>query len=276
MGISRSTYYYRPKNNLEKKKRDADIADVIEAIAYQYPCYGYRRITAALKRKKMAVNHKKVLKMMKKMNIQCRKAKRFVSTTNSNHRLRTYPNLAKDLVVDRIDKLWCADITYIRILTAFVYLAAIIDAFSRRIVGYAIGRTLATALPLEALKMAIGDRNTDDLIHHSDKGIQYCSHDYINLLNANGILVSMSAKGNPYENAFIESFFKTLKAEEVYLWEYETYRDAVERIPYFIEDTYNSKRLHSSLGYMPPEEFEHIFIEKISCKVYSELRQVSV
>ena len=149
MGISRSTYYYRPKRDLEKKKRDADIADVIEAIAYQYPCYGYRRITAALKRKKMAVNHKKVLKMMKKMNIQCRKAKRFVSTTNSNHRLRTYPNLAKGLVVDRIDKLWCADITYIRILTAFVYLAAIIDAFSRRIVGYAIGRTLATALPLE-------------------------------------------------------------------------------------------------------------------------------
>jgi len=276
MGISRSIYYYRPKRNLLKKKRDADIADLIEKIAYQYPYYGYRRITAALRRKKMVVNHKKVLKIMKKMGIQCRKKKRFVATTNSKHNLKVYPNLAKDLVVDRTNKLWCADITYIRILTAFVYLAAIIDAFSRKIVGYALGRTLAAKLPLEALKMAIGGRNTDNLIHHSDKGIQYCSHDYIDLLNANGILVSMSAKGSPYDNAFIESFFKTLKAEEVYLWEYETYADVIDRVPYFIEDVYNSKRLHSSIGYLPPEEFEDIFIEKNSCNVYSELRQVGV
>ena len=190
--------------------------------------------------------------------------------------LKVYPNLVKDLVLERPDRLWCADITYIRILTGFVYLAAIIDAFSRKIVGYAIGRTLAAKLPMEALKMAIRSRNTDSLIHHSDKGIQYCSHDYIDLLNANDILVSMSAKGSPYDNAFIESFFKSLKAEEVYLWEYETYSDVTDRIPYFIEDVYNSKRLHSSLGYMPPEEFEHIFIEKNSCNVYSELRQVSV
>jgi len=276
MGISRSTYYYRPKKNLGKKKRDADIADVIEKIAYQYPYYGYRRVTAALKRKKMIVNHKKVAKMMKKMNIQCRKRRKFAITTNSSHNLKVYPNLAKNLVVERIDKLWCADITYIRILTAFVYLAAIIDAFSRRIVGYAIGRTLAAKLPLEALKMAIKGRNTDALIHHSDKGIQYCSHEYVNLLKACEIKISMTAKGSPYDNAFIESFFKTLKTEEVYLWEYETYRDVIERIPYFIEDVYNSKRLHSSLGYMPPEEFEYKFIEKNSCNVYSELRQVSV
>jgi len=276
MNISRLTYYYRPKRNLAKKKRDAEIADAIEKIAYQYPYYGYRRITAALRRKKMAVNHKKVLKLMKKMGIQCRKARRFVSTTNSKHSLKVYPNLVKDLFLERPDRLWCADITYIRILTGFVYLAAIIDAFSRKIVGYAIGRTLAAKLPMEALKMAIRSRNTDNLIHHSDKGIQYCSHDYIDLLNANDILVSMSAKGSPYDNAFIESFFKSLKAEEVYLWEYETYSDVTDRIPYFIEDVYNSKRLHSSLGYMPPEEFEHIFIEKNSCNVYSELRQVSV
>ncbi|GAG87876.1 unnamed protein product, partial [marine sediment metagenome] len=120
-------------------------------------------------------------------------------------------------------------------------------------------------LTLGALKMAIGERNTDNLIHHSDKGIQYCSYDYINLLNANDILVSMSAKGSPYDNAFIESFFKTLKAEEVYLWEYETYADVIDRVPYFIEDVYNSKRLHSSLGYLPPEEFEDIFIKNKSC-----------
>ena len=124
--------------------------------------------------------------------------------------------------------------------------------------------------------MAIRGRNTDDLIHHSDKGIQYCSHEYVNLLKTNEIKISMTAKGSPYDNAFIESFFKTLKTEEVYLWEYETYSDVTGRIPYFIEDVYNSKRLHSSLGYMPPEEFEHIFIEKNSCNVYSELRQVGV
>ncbi len=276
MGIPRPTYYYRPKDNFLKKKRDADIADLIEKIAYQYPYYGYRRITASLRRKGMVVNHKKVLKIMKKMGIQCRKRQKFAITTNSSHNLKVYPNLAKDLVVSRPDQLWCADITYIRILTAFVYLAAIIDAFSRRIVGYGIGRTLATKLPLEALKMAIRGRNTDDLIHHSDKGIQYCSHDYVNLLKAHKIKISMTAKGSPYDNATIESFFRTLKVEEVYLWEYETYQDVIDRIPYFIEDVYNRKRLHSSLGYMPPEEFEYKFIEKNSCKVYSELRQVGV
>ena len=133
--------------------------------------------------------------------------------------------------------------------------------------GYAIGRTLGKELALEALKMAIKDRSTDDLIHHSDKGIQYCSYDYINLLNASGISISMSAKGNPYDNAFIEPFFKTLKAEEVYLLEYETYADVTSRIPYFNDDVYNTKRLHSSLGYLPPEEFEDIFIKNKSCEL---------
>jgi len=265
MEIPSSTYYYKPKGNLDKKKRDADIADAIEAIATDFPSYGYRRIAADLRRKDMVVNHKKVLKIMKKMGIACRKKKRFVSTTDSKHGLRTYPNLTRDLILNRTDQLWCADITYIRILTGFVYLAAIIDVFSRKIVGYALGRTLAAELPLEALKMAIGERNTDDLVHHSDQGIQYCSHDYINLLNANGILVSMSAKGSPYDNAFIESFFKTLKAEEVYLWEYETFADVIDRVPYFIDDVYNSRRLHSSIGYLPPEEFEDIFIKNKSC-----------
>ena len=135
--------------------------------------------------------------------------------------------MAKGLILKRPNQLWCADITYIRILTAFVYLAAIIDVFSRKIVGYAIGRTLAAELTLEALKRAIEGRNTTDLIHHSDRGIQYASYDYVALLESRDIKISMSAKGNPYENAFIESFFKTLKAEEVYLWEYETYRDVI-------------------------------------------------
>lgn len=267
MEIPSSTYYYKPKGSLDKKKRDVDIADTIEAIACDFPSYGYRRITAALRRKDMTVNHKKVLKLMKKMGIACRKKKRFVSTTDSKHGLRIYPNLVRDLVLNRTNQLWCADITYIRIFTGFVYLAAIIDVFSRKIVGYALGRTLAAELPLEALKMAIGERNTDDLVHHSDQGIQYCSHGYIDLLNANDILVSMSAKGSPYDNAFIESFFKTLKAEEVYLWEYETFADVIDRVPYFIEDVYNSRRLHSSIGYLPPEEFEDIFIKNKSCEL---------
>jgi len=171
MDIPRSTYYYKPKDNFLKKKLDSDLADAIEKIAYQYPYYGYRRITAALRRKGMAINHKKVLKMMKKMGLQCRKAYKFRVTTNSSHNLKVYPNLVKDLVVSRVDQLWCAEITFIRILTAFVYLAAIIDAFSRKIVGYALGRTLATKLPLGALRMAIRGRNTCNLIHHSDKGI---------------------------------------------------------------------------------------------------------
>ena len=265
MEIPESTYYYKPKRDLAKKKRDADIADTIEEVATEFPSYGYRRITAALRRKGMVVNHKKVLKVMKKMNIQCRKKKRFVSTTDSKHNLRVYPNLAKDLVLNRTNQLWCADITYIRILTGFVYLAALIDAFSKKIVGYALGRTLAAELALEALKMAIWTRNTDNLIHHSDKGIQYCSYDYVNLLKSNEIKISMSGKGSPYDNAFIEAFFKTLKAEEVYLWEYETYSDVIDRIPYFIEDVYNKKRLHSSIGYLPPEEFEDIFIKNKSC-----------
>lgn len=199
MDICRSTYYYKPK----KKLSGAELRDRIEKIAYKYPYYGYRRMTHALKRDGTKINHKKVLKIMKEMGIQCKKRRKFAVTTNSSHRLRTYPNLAKKLVVDRTDKLWCADITYIRILTAFVYLAAIIDAFSRKIVGYAIGRTLAAELTLGALKRAIEGRNTTDLIHHSDRGIQYASYDYVALLESRDIKISMSAKGNPYENAFI-------------------------------------------------------------------------
>jgi putative transposase len=191
----------------------------------------------------MVVNHKKVLKIMKNMGIQCRKRRRFVSTTDSNHNLKVYPNLAKDFILNSTDMLWCADITYIRILTGFVYLAALIDAFSRKIVGYALGMTLAAELAIEALKMAIAERNTDNLIYHSDQGIQYCSCEYVNLLKSHNIKISMSKRGCPYDNAYIETFFKTLKSEEVYLWEYETYQDVIDRVPYFIEDVYHSKGL---------------------------------
>ena len=278
MGMSRSSYYYKPKNKDERKKKDKDLCTKIRAIARRSPFYGYRRITHALRRKGVVVNHKKVLKLMRDMKIQVKRRRKFTSTTNSSHNLKVYPNLIKNMVVDRIDKLWCADITYIYLQSGFVYLAAIIDAFSRKVVGYCLGRTLAAELAIEALRMALGSRDTKDLIHHSDKGSQYCSQDYIGLLNEHNIKISMSAKGCPVDNAFAESFFGSLKVEEVYMWEYENYEDAAERLPYFIEEVYNKKRLHSSIGYMPPEEFEKMFEKKVfdnvknSCKIYINLR----
>ena len=274
MGISRATYYYRPRDKKDKVKRDRELCKHIKDICYKYPFYGYRRVTASLKRNGVAVNHKKVAKLMREMGIQVKKRTRYIRTTNSRHNLKVWPNLIKDLAIERIDQVWCSDITYIGIRSGFVYLAAIIDAFSRKIVGYAIAKTLAAELTLEALRMAILSRDTSDLIHHSDKGIQYCCTDYINLLKSYDIKISMSATGMPVENAFAESFFGSLKVEEIYMWDYESYADVIERIPYFIEEVYNTKRLHSSLGYMPPEEFENNLMNDIknSCKINSELR----
>ena len=259
MGIKRSTYYYKPKGS---RSSDIALSDRIEEIALEYPSYGYRRITAELHRQNLIVNHKRVLRLMRSQNLLCRARKAFKVTTNSCHGLKKYPNLIDDLMPYRIDQVWHADITYIRIATSFVYLAALIDGFSRKVIGYGLGRTLSADLAMAALLDAMSKRNTKDLIHHSDQGIQYCSADYVKLLKDHGITISMSGKANPYDNAKIESFFRTLKVEEVYMFEYETYAEVLERIPYFIEQVYNRKRLHSSLGYMPPEEFENINNEK--------------
>jgi len=256
--ISRLTYYYKSKG----KPSDADLVGKIEKIALEYPSYGYRRITAELKRQGLKVNHKRVYRIMRSQNLLCRARKSFKITTNSAHSLKKYPNLIENLTPARPDQIWHADITYIRIATSFVYLAALIDGFSRRVVGYGLARTLSADLTLEALLDAISKRNTEDLIHHSDQGIQYCSSDYVEVLKEHGIEISMSGKANPYDNAKIESFFRTLKVEEVYMFEYETYQEVVSRIPYFIEEVYNKKRLHSSLGYLPPEEFENIINDK--------------
>ena len=234
MGISRATYYYQPGDRKEKEIRNRDLARRIKDICYQYPFYGYRRVTAALRRKGVVVNHKKVAKMMREMGIQVKKAKRFTRTTNSSHNLKVYPNLIKDLIIERINQVWRADITYIGIRDGFVYLAAIIDAFSRKVIGYAISKSLEAELALEALRTAILSRDTSDLIHHSDKGVQYCCTEYTNLLEKYGIKISMSAKGMPVENASAESFFGRLKVEEIYMWDYETYADVIGRLPHFL------------------------------------------
>ena len=257
--ISRSCYY---NWRAEEKKEDLDkyLRKEIEGIAKEFPFYGYRRISKELGRRDLLVNHKKVLRLMKEDNLICRRKKAFRPvTTDSDHNYNIYPNLIKDIEVTGLNQVWVSDITYVQLLEGFIYLAAIIDIFSRKCIGWALGRNIDTFLVLGALNMAIRNRKHLDLlglIHHSDRGVQYASNEYVNLLVRNGIRISMSTSGNPYDNAFAESFNKTIKVEEVYMNEYNTFEDALQNIKHFIETVYNKKRLHSSIGYVPPEEFE--------------------
>lgn len=264
--LSVSGYYYKPKRDpVERARQDTDLREKIESIQAVNPGYGYRRVMWEFRRtdRTRRINGKRIRRVMRKYGLLAQVKRVYVRTTDSRHGFGVYPNLVRDRKPDGLNQIWVADITYIRISSCFVYLAVILDLFSRRVVGWALSQSLQHELSLEALKMAVEIRKPPDgCIHHSDRGVQYACDEYVRFLMAHGFRISMSRSGNPYDNAYAESFMKTLKHEEVSLWEYETMADVVERIPYFIEEVYNKKRLHSSIGYMPPEEYERLMLEK--------------
>jgi transposase InsO family protein len=260
--VSRSWYYECPSLE-ERAAADVELRDAIERIVLEFPGYGYRRVTKELHRRGWAVNHKRVLRVMRQESLLCQIERRFKPTTDSVHSFGRYPNLIKEALIEAPDTAWSADITYVRLPQSFCYLASIIDEFSRYCVGWSLSRFIDARLTLLALEMALAARQPEPgLIHHSDQGVQYASHEYVARLEEAGALISMAAVGNPYENAKAESFFRTLKMEEVYLKDYQNFEEAYENIGEFIEEVYNQKRLHSSLGYLPPVEFETLYALK--------------
>jgi transposase InsO family protein len=256
-GLSRAGFY-RSRTPRQASPVEMEVRDVMQKIAVESPAYGYRRITAELRHRGFAVNRKRVLRMMREDNLLCVRRRAFVATTDSRHNLPVYPNLAGQMEPTAIHQLWVADITYIRLRTEFVYLAVVLDAFSRRVIGWALGRTLEAELAVSALRMALWERKPPPgFVHHSDRGVQYASGNYTELLKQHQAQISMSRKGNPYDNAACESFMKTLKHEEVYRNEYRDFQEALACIGDFLERVYNRHRLHSALGYLPPAEFEN-------------------
>ena len=256
-GVSRSSFYRFDPERKPGTGRDMDLRDAIQRIALEWPSYGRPRITAQLRHQGWRVNPKRVYRLMRADNLLCVRRRKFVVTTDSNHGHKVYPNLARELVLTGVDQLWVADLTYIRLREEFVFLAVILDAYSRRVIGWELDRSLEDDLTLGALRMALACRSAGPgLVHHSDRGIQYASRDYTNLLKANQIAISMSRKANPWDNATCESFMKTLKYEEVYRNEYRNLTEARAGIGVFLETVYNQKRLHSALGYLPPAAFE--------------------
>ncbi|HRA49055.1 MAG TPA: IS3 family transposase [Thermomicrobiales bacterium] len=261
------TWYYRRPSAQHQRVRDGEVLGAIVALRAQDAgqSYGYRRITAALQYQGMAINHKRVVRIMREHDLLVRPKRAFVVTTDSAHRDRIYPNLAPSVVLERPNQLWVADITYIQLPTSDCYLACLLDAFSRCCVGWHLDRTLATTLPLTALERAIATRAPGPgLIHHSDRGVQYASARYTDRLHSIEAQISMSRVGNPYDNATVESFYKTLKHEAVYLHDYRTFAEAQAHLGYWIETVYNTQRLHSRLGYRPPVAFEEAHMAAVA------------
>ena len=257
VGVSRAGYYRRGKQARQARVATMDLRSALQAVALEMPAYGYRRMTVELRQRGWQVNHKRVLRLMREDNLLCLRRRRFVRTTDSDHALPVYENLAAKMKLTGVDQLWVADITYVRLQSEFVYLAVILDAYSRRVIGCQIGQTLQTELVRSALEQALSSRRIGPgLVHHSDRGVQYAAHSYMQRLREQKIAISMSRRGNPYDNAYAESFMKTLKHEEVHRCEYGSLEEARERIEAFVYEVYNQKRLHSAIGYRSPVQFE--------------------
>ena len=255
--VSRRSFY-RSLKEQRPIEEETEVRSIIQQIALEHRRrYGYRRITAELRRRGMQVNHKRVVRIMQEDNLLALQPKRFKVTTNSNHKFEVYLNLAARMKLTGINQLWVADITYIRLKAEFVYLAVILDGYSRKVVGWALDRTLAIRLTIGALEQAIERRQPEPgLVHHSDRGFQYAHAEYIAMIEKHHMIPSMSRPANPFDNASCESFMKTLKREEIYAHKYEDLDQLRANIEEFIEEYYNRQRLHSALGYRPPEEFE--------------------